>query len=603
MKQLRVVFANAATESILGFSPDELLGKDANVLIPPSIMTVQEHKQKVARYLKSPNSNSGAVGTRGREVRIFSKDGREVPVLVSLKRMDLTEAEAEDIIEDYASRHVNDNVPPILFVVCLQDLTAAKERAETKQAAKAQKMILDFVLHEVRNPLLGIDAGTSLMQEELNELLRCARLEKDDEGAMHGSSSFAADPGSSANKPQEISVPISVFARLHSDLENVRSCVGHMHRLVSNVLDSERLAEKGDLMPLRLEEVSVQDCFEQVLRMVKFLAKTGVAINGTLAKEVPPLIMTDRQRLIQVIMNLVTNAIKYTDAGHVTISASVAHAAVPFTGKPSPHQTPSSKTTGEEECNRHVLVVRCEDSGRGISVEDQEGLFTTKFCTLLNSKAGTGLGLMVSKTLVEKMGGNISVESDVNDETKWPPAGTTGSAFIVKLPIVLPERRDDGSQKSSNDEEERIVTVTRQRKQVDASGTVCVTEVPSPVTPPTQNPLRALKTRTSPFLSPQCSAMLESASRAGVSSQSPKMKLFLPPDLRVLVADDSRVNRTLMKRVLQSRTVAPSWEVEEAENGVRLCRSRETHNRSLMIIIIVHLILWKYLIYAVRLGL
>jgi signal transduction histidine kinase len=134
----------------------------------------------------------------------------------------------------------------------------------------------------------------------------------------------------------------------------------------------------------RIDEVDVRGCFAEVNSMVKLLAKTGVAVTAAVAPEVPPLIMSDRQRLVQVLLNLMTNAMKYTDAGSVTLSAT---------------------TTFTAAATAAYLVIRCEDSGPGILPQHQKGLFTTRFSTLPGSRAGTGLGLAVSKILVEKLGG------------------------------------------------------------------------------------------------------------------------------------------------------------------------------------------------------
>jgi signal transduction histidine kinase len=73
--------------------------------------------------------------------------------------------------------------------------------------------------------------------------------------------------------------------------------------------------------PWRIDEVDIRGCFTEVQTMVKLLAKTGVAVTAAVAPEVPALIMSDRQRLVQVMLNLMTNAMKYTDADSVTLSA------------------------------------------------------------------------------------------------------------------------------------------------------------------------------------------------------------------------------------------------------------------------------------------
>ena len=172
--------------------------------------------------------------------------------------------------------------------------------------------------------------------------------------------------------------------------------------------------------------------------MVKLLAKTGVAVTATVDPNVPSLILSDRQRLVQVLLNLMTNAMKYTDSGSVHLSARTARVDPPTAIVAAPPSTAASTVTAAPQAPAAVeyLVIRCEDTGRGVPPQHQPNLFTTRFCTVPGSRAGTGLGLAVSKILVEKLGGEMSVESDENDDDAWPPPGTTGAAFIVRLPIV-----------------------------------------------------------------------------------------------------------------------------------------------------------------------
>ena len=144
-----------------GFKAEELIGADAHALIPPGVMTPEDHKERFAEYVRTdgrPPSFStdgsdipdgrfspGAVGNFGREIKVLAKDGRVVSTLVGLERMNLTDEEAVAHIHDFANR----DVPPYVFIACLQDLTATIERARVQACMQTQKAILEFVLHEV----------------------------------------------------------------------------------------------------------------------------------------------------------------------------------------------------------------------------------------------------------------------------------------------------------------------------------------------------------------------------------------------------------------------------------------------------------------------
>ena len=613
--KLTVIFVNAAVERVLGYKPSNLIGANAHALIPPSVMTHEEHRRMVAEYVRtnergethgsstSPSfSLGGVVGTRGREIKVLASDGRVVPTLVSLERMNLSRDEAVAIIPDYENR----NVQPYLFIACLQDLTATVERARSQQATLTQRSILNFVLHEIRNPLLGIDAASSLIHEEISLVL------------LHDAAAAHADE---EKEPScTVSVPLSVLTGLFNDVDNIRCGVGHMSRLVSNCLDAEKLATRGDLMPLRMDDVDIRECFGEVLRMVKLLAKTGVNVRATVAPDVPPLVLSDRQRLIQVLLNLMTNAMKYTDSGTVTLTARVGPRSSSPSFPPSlphPSSSPSPTTTRTTSATAKHLVIRCEDSGPGVPLQHQADLFTNGFCTLPGSRAGTGLGLAVSKILVEKLGGDIEVESNESDEDLWPPPGTTGSAFIVKLPLFAARGDicwDDvpstnvltpidfrppfahgaspASVLSSAATSPPCCTDHEMKSFGHPLGLSPCKSPHSATVGPTRCPFTSRIERMMGasvaippglhLLSKSASVATNAAAVGAVSSprlpppSNPPSSL-LPVGIRVLVVDDSPINRTLMRRMLQSRQIAPSWEVEDAENGEAALRLVSEH--------------------------
>jgi signal transduction histidine kinase len=118
-------------------------------------------------------------------------------------------------------------------------------------------------------------------------------------------------------------------------------------------------------------------------------------------------VMADRRRIAQVVSNLLSNAIKFTDhaEGNIQIITEVA----PF---------------DEKEGNKHIIVA-IKDSGKGINPEIMPKLFS-KFAT--NSQHGTGLGLYISKNIVEAHGGKIWAENNADDK---------GATFSFSLPLVI----------------------------------------------------------------------------------------------------------------------------------------------------------------------
>ena len=159
----------------------------------------------------------------------------------------------------------------------------------------------------------------------------------------------------------------------------------HLLGLINDVLDLSKI-EAGQLV-LALDDYSLKDVVHGVYGAVETLAASK---NLAFKVEMPPNLPAgrgDERRLTQVLLNLVGNAIKFTDKGEITIKASAADGA-------------------------YNLAVR--DTGPGISEADQEKLFQ-EFQQADNSitkaKGGTGLGLAISKRIIEMHGGRIWVES------------------------------------------------------------------------------------------------------------------------------------------------------------------------------------------------
>jgi signal transduction histidine kinase len=190
-----------------------------------------------------------------------------------------------------------------------------------------------------------------------------------------------------------------VSEKAASVLERVQANGRHLLGLINDVLDLSKI-EAGQLV-LAVEEYSVTDMVATVLSATESLARAkGLALGS----DVPAGLPTgtgDARRLTQVLLNLVGNAIKFTDQGSVEVRA---------------------RQAGE----RFELSV--VDSGFGIAPEDQAKIFE-EFQQVDNTstrkKGGTGLGLSISRRIVELHGGRISVESEVG----------TGSTFKVTIPI------------------------------------------------------------------------------------------------------------------------------------------------------------------------
>ena len=186
-------------------------------------------------------------------------------------------------------------------------------------------------------------------------------------------------------------------------LERIQNNGKHLLALINDVLDLAKI-EAGQIT-LTLEDYSLPEVVKSVVTATEPLATAkGLKFTAVL-EELMPMAHGDARSVSQILLNLVGNAIKFTDQGEVEIRA-------------------------KTDEGQFVLTVR--DTGPGIPDADQERIFG-EFQQIDNSntrkKGGTGLGLAISKRMVEMQGGTISVDSVLGQ----------GSTFRVVLPVHVDE--------------------------------------------------------------------------------------------------------------------------------------------------------------------
>jgi CheY-like chemotaxis protein/anti-sigma regulatory factor (Ser/Thr protein kinase) len=178
--------------------------------------------------------------------------------------------------------------------------------------------------------------------------------------------------------------------------------------LINDVLDLAKM--EAGRVDWNITELSIEDIIDRgITSTSSLLANKPIKMGKDIADNLP-LCEGDHDRLIQVVINLISNAIKFTDVGKVTLKA---------------------RFIGNE------LVVSVIDSGSGIKPEDQPLVFE-KFKqvgdTMTDKPQGTGLGLPICKEIIEHLGGRLWVESEIG----------VGSAFMFSLPISL-QKHDTGA--------------------------------------------------------------------------------------------------------------------------------------------------------------
>lgn len=200
----------------------------------------------------------------------------------------------------------------------------------------------------------------------------------------------------------------------HELLQDVFGSAQHLLGLVNDILDIRRIEEGR--MTLRIENVDLRQLLDSTLPLVAMqAAEKGLRLINETASAPLPVVWADEMRLRQVLLNLLSNAVKFTREGSVTVRV----------------QMPPEAPGGSERDSARLIRLEIEDTGIGIPPDKREAAFE-EFVQFHQIEArrfrGAGLGLAISRRLVELMGGRIGLES-----------GTHGQGTLAWLLVPLAE--------------------------------------------------------------------------------------------------------------------------------------------------------------------
>jgi signal transduction histidine kinase/DNA-binding response OmpR family regulator len=195
--------------------------------------------------------------------------------------------------------------------------------------------------------------------------------------------------------------------------------------LINDILDLSKV--EAGRMSLIYDDIAMTELLAELKNTFRHLAEEkGLALHFTLAENVPALIRSDRARLDQILKNLLSNALKFTEHGAITVSVSLCPAAV---------DSPETIAGTVADTIADTIAIAVQDSGVGIPTDKQQIIFEA-FQQADGGTArkygGTGLGLSISRELAGLLGGEIRMESREGE----------GATFILYLPVLMPEQEE-----------------------------------------------------------------------------------------------------------------------------------------------------------------
>lgn len=358
----KILQVNRKACQLLGWEEPQILGQNWFALcVPPSV----EQALASANFSQVMRGNAESPSYYERQIVTSNGELRDIAWHASLLRdeqgqiigclgagEDITERKRRDIeIEGYRHRLEE------LVEVRTRQLGKAKEEAEA--ANRAKSVFLANMSHELRTPL--------------NAILGFARL-------------LERDVGISPENKRNLGI--------------INNAGQHLLVLINDVLEISRI-ETG-YSDSKLTIFDLRAVLHEIGDMIRLKAEQkGLMFEESVALDLPQYVKGDEQHLRQILLNLLGNAVKYTDHGRVSIRVNVHHDQFSF---------------------------EVSDTGPGIAPDDQQRLFQPFYQTEIGIRKGegTGLGLVISRECARLMNGDLSLQSQVG----------SGSSFNLRIPLM-----------------------------------------------------------------------------------------------------------------------------------------------------------------------
>jgi PAS domain S-box-containing protein len=383
----KILYTNPAEAHMHGFTEDELIGQSTRILAPENKwqpMTPEElvDLKNWKRESVNVRQDRSQFPVQLISTAVKTDSGKILGVVTTCediterKRTEQMLQEANDELEHRVEertkelRELNVQLNRDIYERQQMEVELQQAKEMAVQANNAKSEFLANMSHELRTPMNAILGFSEILKERLRDM------------------------------PQ-----------YHDYFNGIMESGQNLLRLINAVLDLSKI-EAGQ-MELRPETVVLRVVLNEIQHTFSLkLQEKGVAFKCYTNADMPAKVRIDGTRLRQILFNLVGNAVKFTHEGHIAVML-------------------NTNSHDDDEPSAVDLHIEVRDTGIGISEHDISRIFAPfqQVGNRTGGVAGTGLGLTITKRLVEMMRGTISVESVVN-------AGTTFKVDIPLIPVV-----------------------------------------------------------------------------------------------------------------------------------------------------------------------
>nr|WP_136250243.1 ATP-binding protein [Ningiella ruwaisensis] len=351
----RIKEFTSAAQRLFGYSKDEAIGRNLKMLMPDNV--AQQHDDFLRHF---DTQQSQSVLGKTRQLEGIRKNGESFPIAIVVTSVELNE-------KLHFIGLIRDTTKMIAYQKDLEE-----ERLKALQASQSKSEFLANMSHEIRTPMNGILGALQLLQLRVEDL-KAKRL-----------------------------------------IDNALISSKSLLTIIDDILDLSKI--EANMLHIENSDFSIRQLLEAVCSdLLPVASAKAITIKRQIDEDLHDRWVGDQIRIRQILINIVSNAVKFTNEGGVDI-----------------------KIKEKQNQCESVLQIIVKDSGIGMSPEAVKSIFerfTQADSSTTRQYGGTGLGMAITYNLVELMEGEIKVASKLN----------AGTQFVVNLPLQHAKNMDEQS--------------------------------------------------------------------------------------------------------------------------------------------------------------